>query len=209
MSRCLRNRPCPCGSGRKYKKCCALSNPPKGGKSQVLPSPADQGPGKTPSSIGKVTVIPANPSRSRPIRKIDSATVDKFIERLGPSMDALASEMGLSVRVRRATYSEINAKFAIEAATIRDDGIVMDKEAEDFLERCVDFGLVPADLGRAFACGDNEYRIVGMRPRAKLPVICEQLEGEGRVRLGAAFVRGHLELTGKDRESGLRLLGDD
>ncbi len=22
-----RNEPCPCGSGRKYKKCCALSNP--------------------------------------------------------------------------------------------------------------------------------------------------------------------------------------
>lgn len=127
---------------------------------------------------------------------LDHDNMEWMIERLQQTATEIGAKLGVQIQVGKASYSDLNAKITVEVATVRADGIVMDRMATDFLDRCEDFGLEPADLGAVFRCSEGKYRVIGMRPRAKAPVICEKVqEGDGetsRVRVGAAFARSHL-----------------
>ena len=145
-----------------------------------------------------------------PLPVIDKATMDTIALSLDATLGRISEELGLSVRMRRASYSQINAKIELEVAVVGEDGLILDKEAEQFLDRCHDFGLESSDLGRPFLCGEVTYRIVGLRPRAKSPVICQPMgvsDDSGRVRMSAEAVRSHFA---EQVDSGpkLRLLGE-
>lgn len=133
-----------------------------------------------------------------------------MIARLRQTAAEIGAKLGVQVQVGNATYFDENAKISVEVATVRDDGIVMDRMATDFLDRCEDYGLEPADLGAQFQCSEGTYRVIGMRPRAKAPVICEKVRKGGgettRVRVTAAFARSHLRGSGAVRRPELRLL---
>jgi hypothetical protein len=149
---------------------------------------------------------PANPER---LRAIDEPAMKAIVRETRLFLASLADRFGVEVDLRKATYSEINARIELEVATVRDDGIVMDRHAEDFLAHCEEFGLSTVDLGRQFQSQHESFRIVGLRPRAKQPVICERLDRRStepaRVRLSAAVVRQYLSSSG-DSDAGLRLV---
>ena len=116
----------------------------------------------------------------------------------------LAREQGLTVIVKRHTYSEWNSRIELEVCVRREDGLVMEGVAESFLERCGDYGLVPDDLGRSFQAGTKTLRVIGLRPRAKVPIICEQLVPRPteptEVRVAPAAVRHYLhECSGQGK----------
>ena len=143
-------------------------------------------------------------------RVLDRDTMKWTIERLQQTATEIGEQLGVQVQVGKASYCDENAKIAVEVSTVRDDGIVMDRLATDFLDRCEDFGLEPADLGAQFGCSEGIYRVIGMRPRAKEPVICEKLRDgvaeKTRVRVTAAFARSHLRGATAVRPPELRLL---
>jgi len=128
------------------------------------------------------------------------------------ALESFVRNVGLDVNVRRATYSDVNVRFEVEISTVREDGVVMNKQAEDFLQHCEEFGFAKDDLGREFGCGGSVLRIVGLRPRAKLAVVCEQIRPsrEGRIRVEAASVKRHLtaQPTSRTSEAPPRLLKD-
>ena len=140
---------------------------------------------------------------------MDHGVVDEIIHHVDETLEDLRARLGLVIRVRRASFSEGNAKIELEAATIRDDGIVMDKQAEDFLKSCREFGLEPENLGRSFRCGEDTLRVVGLRPRAKQPVVCEMIDQHlippRQVRMSAVSVRQHMNPS-VDSERRLRLI---
>jgi len=148
---------------------------------------------------------PAPPPASR-LRVIDGPAVETIVREMKLLLAGLADRLGVEIDLRRATYTEINARLELDVSTVRDDGLVMDRYAEEFLRRCGEFGLEQDDLGREFDCDGHSYRIIGLRPRANLPVICELVrhhESDGavrraraapkRMRMRAAAVRGYLE----------------
>jgi hypothetical protein len=135
----------------------------------------------------------AQPARTQ---ALDHHNMAYMIDRLQQTATEIGQKLGVQIQVGKASYSDLNAKITVEVATVREDGIVMDRMATDFIDRCEDFGLEPSDLGAVFRCSEGNYRVIGMRPRAKAPVICEKVrEGYGvtsRVRVGAAFARSRL-----------------
>jgi hypothetical protein len=141
---------------------------------------------------------------------LDRDTMEWIVKQLQQRATEIGGKLGLDVLVGKATFSEVNARISVEVSTVHDDGIVMDRMATDFLDRCEDYGLEPADLGAQFHCSEGTYRVIGMRPRAKAPVICEKVrEGGGettRVRVTAAMARSHLRGAGAVRRPELRLL---
>ena len=148
-----RNQPCPCGSGRNYKKCCgAKTASGSTGEKEVDAEP----PG--PDGAADQRTVPT----ADRVDVIDRRVMDAIVEPLGATMAEIGSELGLSVAVRSASYSDVNAKIELEVATVRDDGVVMDKEAVQFLRRCLDFGFERDDLGRTFVCGGETFRIAGL-----------------------------------------------
>ena len=96
----------------------------------------------------------------------------RMMDRLHAFVRSLSEDTGLRVRVHKATYSDYDARIQIDACVVRADGVPMDRDAQAFLEHAPRFGLRPADLGRTFVCGTDTLQIVGLRPRAKLAVLC-------------------------------------
>lgn len=135
----------------------------------------------------------SEPASAR-IPRMDEPLVNTLASHMQQELERFVQKVGLDVAVRRATFSDINARFEVEVSTVREDGVVMNKQAEEFLRRCEDFGLMEGDLGREFRRGNAVLRVVGLRPRAKLAVLCEQIRPprDGLVRVGASLVRKHL-----------------
>ena len=129
---------------------------------------------------------------------MDGERVDALRRRLQPLLDRVAAESGLALTIGKITYTRNNAVFAIEAAVRGPGGIVMGREAEAFLVNALQFGFELTDLGRDFQHVDNWYRIVGMKPRSKTPVICQRIAPPSKFQslFAAHVVRHHLEKHG-------------
>jgi hypothetical protein len=127
-----------------------------------------------------------------------SLEVDKILGKLQPLVDRLAAETGFAISIGKINYTGNNAVFTIEAAVRGVGGIKMGREAEAFLVNAIQFGLEITDLGRDFLHFDKWYRIVGMKPRSKTPVICQRIEPPSNVQtlFPAHVVRHYLEKDG-------------
>ena len=173
-----RNAPCPCGSGKKYKLCCmggkstgevaasdgqfALCSDPMEGV--LFPAPPD--------SKTKSLEAPTAPPRAS---RIDQRALDAIDEALANLQEVLLREQGLVAVVRKHAYTRWNDRIELEVSVQREDGVLMDRLAVAFLERCLDYGLRRDDLGRSFRLNGKHLRVIGLRPRSKAPVVCEQL----------------------------------
>jgi hypothetical protein len=98
----------------------------------------------------------------------------------------------------KITYTGNNAVFAVEAAVRGPGGVVMGREAEAFLQNAMQFGLEMTDLGRDFEHFDKWYRIVGMKPRSKSPVVCQRIDPPAKflTLFPAHVVRHYMEKGG-------------
>ena len=115
--------------------------------------------------------------------------------RLNEAFEEIALEFGIHMGFRRQSYCAVNAKLNVEMAVIRSDGVVMNKEAVDFLLRCGEFGLEEEDLGSIVTSENDVFRVVGLSPRARQPVICERvsqsLTDDKRIRISVDYLRHH------------------
>lgn len=107
---------------------------------------------------------------------MNAERVQQLRQRLEPLLGQLAAETGLVLTMGKITYTANNAVFAIEAAQRGVGGIPMGRAAESFVAGAARFGLDPTDLGRDFQARDGWYRIVGLNPRSKHPVICQRID---------------------------------
>ncbi|MCB1084882.1 MAG: SEC-C domain-containing protein [Chlamydiia bacterium] len=77
-----RNDPCPCGSGKKYKKCCASKPPLKRRSFTQMPSPEAKG------SIQRITGV-----LSQTLRKTDPEGLDQEVKKkMNPEDEDLDSK---------------------------------------------------------------------------------------------------------------------
>jgi hypothetical protein len=141
--------------------------------------------------VGRTSVV------TKP-NEMSAARVEELRAKLQPLLDRVAAETGLAVTMGKITYTGNNAVFAVEAAVRGVGGVVMGREAEAFLLNALQFGLEVTDLGRDFAHFDKWYRIVGMKPRSKSPVICQRIEPPSKflTAFPAHVVRHYMEHGG-------------
>ena len=78
------------------------------------------------------------------------------------------------------SYTADNGHMTVETAVIRNDGIVMDREATAYVERAAEFGLSPSWLGEVILLGKDRVRIIGLKPRSKKSVLLESLPEPGK-----------------------------
>jgi hypothetical protein len=130
--------------------------------------------------------------------EMSAARVEGLRARLQPLLDRVAAELGVAITMGKITYTRHNAVFAVEAAVRGAGGVTMGREAEAFLTNAIQFGLEAADLGRDFEHFDKWYRIVGMKPRSKTPVVCQRVDESSKflTLFPAHVVRHHLERGG-------------
>lgn len=128
-------------------------------------------------------------------REITHHEAETLRARLEPLLDRLAAETGLAISMGKITYTSNNAVFQVEAAVRGAGGIRMGREAEAFLGNAAQFGLEITDLGRDFLHVDTWYRIVGMKPRSKTPVVCQSIDPPSKflTLFPAQVVRHHME----------------
>jgi len=141
------------------------------------------------------------PSRTHAVttpNEMSALRVEELRARLQPLLDRVAAETELTLTMGKITYTAHNAVFAIEAAVRGAGGVVMGREAEAFLMNALQFGLEVTDLGRDFQHFDKWYRIVGMKPRSKTPVICQRIDPPSKFQtlFPAHVVRHYLEKDG-------------
>lgn len=111
-----------------------------------------------------------------PISVIDDRLCTQIAAGLERAIKAMNKELGLHIGLTKATRSIHNMEFTVEAAIRSPRGVVMGRTAEAFLMGAEKVGLEASDLGRQFDCGAERFRVVGLKPRVKNPVICERLE---------------------------------
>lgn len=78
MHKVGRNDPCPCGSGKKYKKCCEMPEKPKRFYTEVMPSTPEQtspGTSRVSSLFFKSAIPPASDKPVQPIVAGHGATL--------------------------------------------------------------------------------------------------------------------------------------
>lgn len=124
--------------------------------------------------------------------------VRSLSHKLDKALERLAVETGFAIKIDGVRFSSNNAVITIEAAERGLRGVIMGRDAEAFLERAADFGLEPADLGLDFEHFDKWYRIVGLRPRSKNPVLCAGIAPKTAhlTKFPAYIVRHYLEAHG-------------
>lgn len=122
---------------------------------------------------------------------IDREQVRKVLDVLDAHLTVLSRETGLAVSLKKTRYSDSNIEIVIQASTRSANGVVMNTDAESFVRLAGEFGLSPDDLGRQLKIGERCFRIVGLRPRARLPVVCERTDrpGEQRSRFDHDLIR--------------------
>lgn len=115
-------------------------------------------------------------STGQSLRVLDDQVIDRVEEILEEAMGRIQTELGLLARMQSHRCSQFSSTCKLEIATVQADGLITDRHADTFLRRCGEFGLEMGDLGRPFVVNKKTWRIVGLRPRAKNPVLCESLD---------------------------------
>ncbi len=96
----------------------------------------------------------------------------------------LGDRLGISFKVGGGSYGQQTAQFKLELGRIGDDGQAVTKFREAWDQLAPIYGLEPEWFGRTFRSGGTEYRIAGLAPRRRKPVLVD------RTRDGRQFLFG-------------------
>jgi hypothetical protein len=101
---------------------------------------------------------------------------------INAALQTIGTKHNLKLKVaQKVKVFEANATFQLEASTVTNDGRVMTKEAQAFLEVAPRLGLLPEHLGRMVPLGDRWQKLVGYNPKAeRKPFLMENYPGQVR-----------------------------
>jgi len=103
-------------------------------------------------------------------------------------IEAINRDLGVAVRSTLESHGvkltqDFNSKFTDTFADVKFryevEGVTFAKEAFSFKNYCTRHGLEKADLGKMFKHKGQDYKIVGLRTRArKAPIMIERKDGK-------------------------------
>jgi hypothetical protein len=92
------------------------------------------------------------------------------------TLQEVAKEHGISIKVGSGSFSDVNFNFKVEASVIGKDGVALSKEAESFKMLAKAYNLEPTDLHREFTFRGDIYKIKGLSSRSdKFPILATKV----------------------------------
>jgi hypothetical protein len=139
-----------------------------GGTPEPLPVP-------TPPDRESAAETASEESANR-LERIDRSTVKTLREVLQLACDELSERIGAKVTVGNAKFTDRNATFSVEIATINEDGEANSRQAEDFKRFARTYGLVPEHLGKRVMLRGTEFEIIGAAIRSpRFPILVKRV----------------------------------
>lgn len=111
------------------------------------------------------------------VTEFDKVILRKLREEIDSALKSVGEKYGLSLRAAGCTYEPNLAKFKLEVATTKADGKAVEKIEVD-LERYREiYGLTKEDTLKVFKYHGEDYKIAGINPRKKYPIIIRPVTG--------------------------------
>jgi len=112
-------------------------------------------------------------------------------------LQPLAKELNLRIIAKGGSIGETSVIVRIEVAEEGEDGVILNREAEDFKALAAVYDLSPDDLGRKFKDSTGKtFQIVGLKSRSsKYPILATS--GGKRYKFPVETVKGYLERAAK------------
>jgi len=105
----------------------------------------------------------------------------RVTEAVNKALDEVGRKHGINIqRSGNGSFNESNFTFKVECALIGNDGMVRNKEVENFKKFATSYGLKPEHLGKSFKGWNGEtFTISGLNTRAhKNPIQATNSKGK-------------------------------
>lgn len=131
--------------------------------------------------------------------RITADFVRAFAQDLLAAADALAEKHGLTVKGKSNRYDPLGGYFtsSLEFTAKTTDGVVHGRDAAAYKECAALFGLGSVPLGARVVLNREEFTVVGLKPRSRMPVIVARVSDGKRFKFGADAVTRAFE-AGRD-----------
>jgi len=105
----------------------------------------------------------------------------------------VAAKHGLVIKLGNGSFSPSHATFKLEVSTVREDGLVLTKEADRFRQAATVYGLEPSDLGREFVALGELFQLVGLTTGWKQPLLGRRVKDGKMYKFTKVAVRAGLD----------------
>jgi hypothetical protein len=113
----------------------------------------------------------------------------------------VAERYGVEMKMGNTKYRDNGADFRIAAAVINEPGQAMNRDYENFIIYCNDYGLEVSDFGRLIEINGKTCQINGISPKStKCPILAIRIKDEAQFRFTEKSVRAAIEKA-KAREN--------
>jgi hypothetical protein len=103
---------------------------------------------------------------------LDGAVMKLLREDIDTVLLEVAARRGITLKLGKGRFSNDNATFNLDVATISKDGLAKTKEASNFKLLCFHYDLTPEDLGAKFLSNGRHFTLTGLNPmRPKFPFV--------------------------------------
>jgi hypothetical protein len=118
----------------------------------------------------------------------------QFLQTVRPELETaladVAARYGVKISLGNCTFSSGAATFKLNIATKTESGDVMTPDAEMFKLSAYQFGLKPENLFAEFTYGGERYKLTGLKPRSRFPIIAQRLSNGKSFKLPIESVMG-------------------
>lgn len=130
---------------------------------------------------------------SKAISSLDRSSVRMIADDIEIALAKVAKRYGVKIEVGNSSFSPTNCTTKINISTVAKNGTVMTKEATDFNRYASSFGITGYKLGDTFEHRFQQYKIIGLKPRArKYPVLAEDVNTGYKFKFPASILGGRL-----------------
>lgn len=142
-----------------------------------------------------------------PIKNIDRQTCRLLSQAIEKALQPIADEHGISIKMGRGTYGDMNATLKIEIAVKGEGGEVISKDAEA-LKRYQGMVFGGDVLNKVVTLNGEQVKIIGYKPRSsKYPVLGTRLKDGKTYKYTEQSVKRALAHTATPPANGLRIVG--
>lgn len=116
------------------------------------------------------------------LKNIDRKSLQMLRPLIEKELETLAKKHGIIIKVGNGSFdmTHLNGQLKVEISVVGEGGMVMNREATDFLNNAELLGMKKEWLNKEFTNGNgNKFKIIGLRLRARMNVVCTKIEGGG------------------------------
>ena len=118
------------------------------------------------------------------------AILSALADEIEVALQDIAKKYNVQIKRGNGSYGETNATLKLDINEVKEDGTVLDRDAETFLKMAKFYGLEAEDLNKVFTSNGSQYSIVGLNTRrSKYPISAINLSNGNRYKFTADHIK--------------------